>query len=158
MLEPVVHGADTHQSRPLGEWLTTFHIAAVVLDPYTNESSWILQSAARILRAFSGSAARASLILTSTSQEAQQFLGPLCREFLVFADPQRDAVRALGLDALPAFVFIRSDGTVAANAQGWSPTQWRSVARTIAETTAWTAPMIPGHDDPAPFDGSPALG
>ena len=36
-------------SRPLEDWLTTFHLASVVLDPYTNESSWILKTAARIL-------------------------------------------------------------------------------------------------------------
>ena len=32
------------ESRPLQEWLTTFHLASVVLDPYTNESSWILDT------------------------------------------------------------------------------------------------------------------
>ena len=32
----------TGETRPLHEWVTTFHLASVVLDPYTNESSWIL--------------------------------------------------------------------------------------------------------------------
>lgn len=158
VLEPVLHGSDNQRSRPLGEWLTTFHLAAVVLDPYTNESSWILESAARILRAFSGSAARACLIVTATTEEVQEYLGPMGREFLVFADSDRAAVRALGLESLPAFVFIRSDGTVPAAAQGWSPVEWRSVAKTIASTTAWTAPTIPAPGDPAPFAGTPALG
>ena len=27
------------ESRPLEEWVTTFHLASVVLDPYTNERS-----------------------------------------------------------------------------------------------------------------------
>ncbi len=157
MLEPVLHGADNQRSRPLGEWLTTFHLAAVVLDPYTNESSWVLESAARILRAFSGSAARACLIVTAPTAEVQEYLGPLSREFLVFADPDRSAVRALGLESLPAFVFIRSDGTVPAAAQGWAPIEWRAVAKTIASTTAWTAPAIPAPGDPAPFAGTPAL-
>lgn len=157
MLEPVLHGADAQQSRPLSEWLTTFHIAAIVLDPFTNESSWILETAARILRGFSGSAARASLILTCSSEEAEQFLGPLNREFLVFADPDRHAVRALGLDELPAFVFIRSDGTVPCAAQGWTPLEWRAVAKSIAVTTAWTPPSIPAPGDPAPFAGTSAF-
>ena len=30
------------EPRPLSEWLTTFHLATVALDPYTNESAWIL--------------------------------------------------------------------------------------------------------------------
>ncbi|MEY2959306.1 MAG: hypothetical protein RLZZ01_1874, partial [Actinomycetota bacterium] len=37
------------EARQLDEWLTTFHLASVVLDPYTNESSWILKTAVRIL-------------------------------------------------------------------------------------------------------------
>lgn len=158
MLVPLLHGNDEQPSRPLGEWLTTFHLAAVVLDPYTNESSWVLQAAARILRAFSGSAARACLVVTAESGDTEQYLGPLSREFLTFADPRRTVVRALGLDSLPAFVFIRSDGTVPAAAQGWSPVEWRAVAKTIAATSAWTAPTIPAPGDPAPFAGTPALG
>ena len=35
---------------PLGEWLTNFQRAVVALDPNTNESSWVLDTAARILR------------------------------------------------------------------------------------------------------------
>ena len=158
MLEPVLQGADNQRSRPLSEWLTTFHLAAVVLDPYTNESSWILESAARILRAFSGSAARACLIVTAGPDDVRQFLGPLTREFLVFADSDRSAVRALDLESLPAFVFIRSDGTVPSAAQGWSPVEWRTVAKSIASTTAWTPPTIPAPGDPAAFAGTPALG
>ena len=86
------------------------------------------------------------------------FLGPLAEEFLVFADPDRNAVKALGLTELPAFVFIRVDGTVPAAAEGWNPAEWRAVAELIAETTSWVRPTIPGTDDPGPFVGSPALG
>jgi len=59
---------------------------------------------------------------------------------------------------LPAFVFIRADGTVPAVAEGWSPIEWRAVAKSIASTTAWTAPAIPAPGDPAAFAGTPALG
>lgn len=145
-------------SRPLNEWLTTFHLASMVLDPFTNESSWILPTAARILRAFSGSAARTNFILTCSAAEARKFLGPMSREFLVFADADRSVVRNLGLESLPAFVFIRSDGTVPAVAQGWDPKAWRSVAKDIATTTAWTPPAIPQAGEPAAFAGTPALG
>jgi len=44
MLSPL--GAE---ARPLEDWLTTFHLATVALDPYTNESSWILPTATRVL-------------------------------------------------------------------------------------------------------------
>lgn len=156
--DPSISSVDGQPPRPLGEWLTTFHLASVVLDPYTNESSWILQSAARILRAFSGSAARANFVLTCSADEAREFLGPLTREFLVFADADRSVVRALGLGSLPAFVFIRSDGSVPAVAEGWRPMDWRTVAKEIASTTAWTAPAIPLPGDPAAFAGTPAIG
>jgi hypothetical protein len=143
-------------SRPLGDWLTTFHLASVVLDPYTNESSWILETAARILEGLRGSDARVNLVVTSDSDDAKQFLGPYADEFLVFCDPDRSIVRAFGLSQLPAFVFVRVDGTVGAAAEGWNPAEWRQVAETIAEATSWLKPTIPIASDPGPFRGSPA--
>ena len=147
----------TGDPRPLREWLTTFHLASVVIDPFTNESSWILDTAARVMRGFSGAAVRVNFVVTATPDEAKQFLGPLADEFLVFADPDRAAVRSLGLQALPAFVFVRSDLTVPAAAEGWRPVEWRKVAQAIATTTAWSAPTIPGPKDPSPYAGTPAL-
>lgn len=144
--------------RPLAEWLTTFHLASVVLDPYTNESSWILPTAARILRGFAGAAVRVNFVVTATDDEARAFLGPLAKEFLVFADPDRAFVRSLGLNSLPAFVFVRSDGTVPASAEGWDPLAWRAVAKSIADTTAWSTPAIPVTGDPVSFHGTPAAG
>lgn len=158
LLEPLLLDANGFPARTLSEWLTTFHLASVVLDPYTNESSWILKTAARVLRAFGGSAARTNLIVTASADETRTFLGPLAKEFLVFTDPDRAAVKALGLTTLPAFVFIQSDGTVPAAAEGWNPAEWRKVAQTIANTTAWTAPLIPVTGDPVAFSGTPALG
>jgi hypothetical protein len=143
-------------SRPLGDWLTTFHLALVVLDPYTNESSWILKTAARILEGLRGSDARVSLVVTSDAADTRAFLGPFADEFLVFCDPDRTIVQALGLSQLPAFVFVRVDGNVAAAAEGWNPAEWRQVAETIAEATSWLSPTIPTASDPGPFRGSPA--
>jgi hypothetical protein len=148
-------GAD---SRPLEDWLTTFHLASVVLDPYTNESSWILKTAARILEGLRGSDARVNLVVTSDADDARAFLGPIAEEFLVFCDPDRTTVRALGLSQLPAFVFVRVDGVVAAAAEGWDPAEWKRVAETIAEATTWLPPMIPTASDPGPFRGAPATG
>ena len=144
-------------SRPLEDWLTTFHLATVVLDPYTNESSWILRTATRILDALRGSDARVNLMVTADEDAARAFLGPLTEQFLVFCDPDRVAVKALGLQELPAFVFIRVDGTVVASAEGWDADAWRAVAEAVADATSWTAPTIPAAGDPRPFRGSPAL-
>jgi hypothetical protein len=146
------------ESRPLEEWLTTFHLASVILDPYTNESSWILPTAARILEGLRGSDARVNFVVTADEADAKAFLGPLVQRFLVFTDPDRTVVKALGLEQLPAFVFIRVDGTVVAAAEGWRSNEWRTVAETIAAATAWSPPDIPVMGDPGPFHGSPALG
>lgn len=158
MLEPLSLEADGYPARPLSEWLTTFHLASVVLDPFTNESSWILPTAARVLRAFSGAAVRTNLIVTASADDAAAFLGPLAKEFLVFTDPDRAAVKAFGLATLPAFVFVRSDGTIPASTEGWNPAQWRAVAKSIAEVTSWTAPAIPAPGDPTVFGGTSSAG
>lgn len=144
--------------RPLEEWLTTFHLASVVLDPYTNESSWILDTAVKVLDKFSGSSARTNWVVTCGPEDARRFLGPLAERFLTFCDPDRAFVRSLGLEALPALVFVRIDGTVAGCAQGWNASEWKRVADTIAETTSWSSLHLPGPGDPGPFAGTPALG
>jgi hypothetical protein len=64
----------------------------------------------------------------------------------------------MGLDQLPAFVFVRVDGEVVAAAEGWNAAEWRAVADAIASTTSWNAPTIPAPGDPGPFAGSPAAG
>jgi hypothetical protein len=146
------------EPRPLEEWLTTFHLATVVLDPYTNESSWILPTAARVLEGLRGSDARVNFMVTADESDTRAFLGPLVEQFLVFTDPERMAVKTLGLTELPAFVFIRVDGTVVAAAEGWTAGSWRAVAHAISAATAWRPPDIPVDGDPGPFHGSPALG
>jgi hypothetical protein len=140
------------------DWLTTFHLASVVLDPYTNESSWLLRSATRILEQFRSSHARINFIVTAGADDTRQFLGPLADDFLVFCDADRSAVKAMALTTLPAFVFVRVDGAVAASAQGWNPHEWAGVAETIADVTSWTSLDIPAASDPGAFRGSPALG
>ena len=146
------------EARVLGDWLTTFHLASVVLDPFTNESAWVLKSAVRILEEFRGSDARVNFVVTASDAEAKAFLGPLTERFLVFCDPDRAVVSAMGLEQLPAFVFIRVDREVVAAAQGWNGAEWRTVAETIAATTKWNVPVIPAPGDPGAFAGTPAAG
>ena len=157
VLTPLVDGA-AGTGRPIMEWLTTFHLASVVLDPYTNESSWVLKAAARVLEQFRGSDARINMIVTANAADTRTFLGPYADRFLAFADPDRAFVKAAGLSELPAFVFTRVDGVVAAAAQGWNPPEWEAVADAVAEVCWWTSIPVPGPGDPGAFRGSPALG
>lgn len=140
------------------EWLTTFQLAAVVLDPFTNESAWLLETSGRILLHFTGADCRACFIVTGTADEARQFLGPWADKVLTFADPEREAVKALGLNELPAFLQIRGDRNVAAVAEGWDPLEWRVVANALAKNMSWSAPLIPAQGDPSPYAGSSAVG
>jgi hypothetical protein len=143
--------------RTVSEWLTTFHLAPVVVDPYTNESAWILDTAARVLRTLSGADVRVCWLVAADADGARAFLGPLAEEFLTFADPDRVAIKGLKLERLPAFAFVMMDGSIAAVAQGWDPLQWREVAEKVAEATAWKAPLIPEPGDPRPYSGTTAL-
>ena len=144
------------ENRPLEEWLTMFNLACVVLDPFTNESSWILKTAQRILAEFRGADVRVNFVVTCNADDAKIFLGPLADDFLVYCDPDRTFVKSLGLQQLPAFVFVSMDGNVAASAEGWNGTEWRAVADAIAKATVWSRPTIPAPGDPAPFAGTPA--
>ena len=143
--------------RTLEQWFTTFHLVSVVVDPFTNESAWILDTAARILRDFAGAAVRVNWVVTGTAEDARAFLGPLASEFLTFADPDRSYVSALGLQHLPAFVFLRVDGQVVAVAEGWNASEWREVAEAIADTVVWSRAVIPAPGDPQAYVGTPAL-
>ena len=40
------------EGRTVSEWLTNFHLLLVCLDPYTNESAWVLDAGDRILSVF----------------------------------------------------------------------------------------------------------
>lgn len=145
------------EARPLEQWLTTFHLATIVLDPFTNESAWILPTAARILRQFAGASVRTNFVITASQNEAREFLGPHADEFLVFCDPAREFVKQLGATELPAFVYIQIDGTIPVSAQGWNAKAWSSVAEHIANVVSWSKPSIPVAGDPGSFKGSPAL-
>ncbi len=145
-------------ARSIAEWLTTFQLAVVVLDPFTNESSWLLETSGRILTHFTGADCRVAFLVTGTADEARQFLGPWADKVLTFADPDRTAVKALGLNELPAFVQIRGDLHVPAAAEGWDPLAWREVANALAKNMSWSAPLIPTQGDPSAYAGSAAAG
>ena len=144
--------------RTIGEWTTTFHLAIVALDPFTLESSWILDTALRLLRRYAEADVRVAFLVTCTVTEARQFLGPLTEELLVFVDPDRGVVKAFGLESLPAFVHVNQHHQVEAVAEGWHPEEWKVVAENLSDRMGWSTPLIPDVGDPTPFAGTPALG
>lgn len=144
--------------KPLRAWLTTFHLVAAVLDPYTSESAWLLPTVGRIFRVYEEADCRVGIVVTCSPEEARQFLGPYAKEFLTFADPDRAFVQGLGLAQLPALVHIRQDLSIAGAAEGWNPAEWRAVTDNLSKAMSWSRPVLPGIADPAPFAGSPAAG
>ena len=140
------------------DWMVTFQLAVVVLDPFTNESSWLLETSGRVLTHFTGADCRVAFLVTGSADEAREFLGPWADKVLTFADPDRTAVKAFGLNELPAFLHIRGDRHVAAAAEGWDPMEWRDVASSLAKNNSWSAPLIPAAGDPTPYAGSAAAG
>jgi hypothetical protein len=141
-------------ARPLREWLTTFPLAAVVLDPFTHESAWILDSSKRILEHFAGADCRVCWILTCSADDGRRFLGPYADDVLAFADADRTMVKGLGVEEAPAFLLVRQDGEVTAKAEGWDPETWRDVAEAVATITQWSRPTIPAVGDPVPYSGT----
>lgn len=144
-------------TRPIGEWTTTFHLALVALDPFTYESAWLLDSAGRLLRHFAEADCRTSFLVTAGAEDTRSFLGPWAEEMLVYVDPDRTAIKGLGLELLPAFVHVNQGNQVEAHAEGWDPAAWRAVADNLADRTGWLAPAVPAPGDPAPYAGTPAL-
>ncbi|HEV2766818.1 MAG TPA: hypothetical protein VGV63_03795 [Acidimicrobiales bacterium] len=139
----------------LAQWLTTFHLVVAALDPFTSESAWLLPTVARIFRVYDQADCRVALLVTCTDEEARQFLGPYAREFLTFPDPDREAVKGLGLQRLPALVHIRQDLSLAGVAEGWNPAEWRALTDQLSRAMSWSRPTIPSPRDPAPYDGTP---
>lgn len=135
-----------------------FHLLAVVLDPYTEESSWILRTAARILEEFAEADCRTAWIITCGEDDARAFLGPHADQFLTFCDEDRSVTRALGVSEIPAVAAVGLDGSVVASAQGWDPPAWRAVTDEMARILAWNRPVFPRPGDPVPFAGTPAEG
>ena len=146
------------ETRTLAEWLTTFHLAVVVLDPYTSESAWLLETAGRILMNFREADSRVGWVVTADERDARRFLGPWAADLLTFVDPNRDFVAAVELTRLPALVHIRQDHTVLGVAQGWNPQEWAGVTEQLGRIMGWSHPNIPEAGDPGAFEGSPARG
>jgi len=146
------------KAKTVEEFLTIFDLCVVVLDPFTDESAWLLETAGRILQTFDQADVRVAWLMAgATADESRLFLGPWATRIMTFADPDRTAVKALGLERLPALVHIGIDGNVLGADEGWHPAAWRGIANNLAKRMAWLPPVIPEPGDPGPFEGSPAV-
>ena len=141
--------------RPFSDWLTMFPMLVGAIDPYTHESSWLLDTIFRVFDHYRGAGVRTAWLATADAAGTSKFLDHYAEEFLTFADPDHAAVKALGLSTLPALAFVKQDGTIAATAEGWDPAGWREVSEAIEDITDWTPLSIPGPGDPAPYVGTP---
>lgn len=153
---------DSVQGRgyPLRDWLTSYPLLLVGIDPYTHESGWLLETGAQFLRHYLPSDIRVGWLVAADDDGCREYLGPFAEEFLTFADPDRRMIRALGdlgLERLPALINIRPDLTVRI-ANGWDPMYWRGIADQLSEELHWSRPQIPAPGDPLPFPGTHYLG
>lgn len=144
------------EARTIEEWLTTFQLLTVVLDPFTHESAWILETAGRVLANFRDADCRVAWTVTADEADARTFLGPWAVEFLTFVDPDRELAEALSIERLPALVYVRQDLAVIGQAEGWDPEEWEHIAALAGKVNSWTYPKLPKPGDPGPFQGSPA--
>lgn len=141
----------------LHDWLSSYPLALVAIDPYTHESAWILETAGRLLRHYTQADVRVGWLVTADDDDCRQFLGPWAEEFITFADPDRSAVLAFGVERLPALVVVMHDRSVRV-ANGWDPDAWRDSAAFLSTVLSWTRPIIPRPGDPVPYEGTSVKG
>ena len=156
--EVTMRSLQRDEERTLAEWTTMFQLFIVALDPYTAQSAAVLPVAARLLREYAEADCRAAFLMACDADDARQFLGPLTDELMVFVDPDRTVTKALGLTSLPALVHVDQSPAVVTSAEGWDPTEWRTVALELSRVVGWTPPGLPYADSPGPFGGTPVDG
>ncbi|MFV2039549.1 MAG: hypothetical protein ACC660_04850, partial [Acidimicrobiales bacterium] len=117
----------------------------------------LMDTAGRILQAFTGADCRVAWLVTSDDTGTRDFLGPWGEQLLTFTDPDREVVKALGLNRLPAFVHIDQGLNISGLAEGWNPSEWHQVASDLADAMNWSHPLIPVPGDPTAYEGTPAF-
>jgi len=142
-------------ARSVRQWLTTFHLLFVAVDPGNDRSTWIVPTAGRVLTAYEQADCRVAWLVTGTPAEARRFLGRWSSEILTFADPDLTAVRGFGLGSLPAIVHMGMDGEVVNAVEGWDPVEWRQLTAELSKIVRWSRPSIPLPTDPGSFAGAP---
>lgn len=159
VLTPLNTKGLTPKGVPLSGWLVQYQLLLVVLDPFTNESAWILKTAGRILENFDQADCRVGFVLAGAdADETKQYLGPWVRRVLAFPDPNRTITKAFSFERVPAIVHIGSDGAIVNSCEDWNPDGWQVVTDELARMMRWTGPVLPAPNDPGAYRGTPANG
>ena len=145
----------TGRPRTVREWLTTFHLLFVAVDPGSVRSRWIVPTAARVLYEYEQADCRVAWMVTGDAADARRLLGRWASEIMTFTDPDLNAVKAFGLQTLPAIVHLGMDLTVVNAVEGWDPEGWRLLTNELSRRMSWSRPHIPAPGDPGPFAGAP---
>jgi hypothetical protein len=140
----------------VSEWVGMFHLLMVAVDPFHERSAWLVETAGRVLTQYEQADVRVAWLVGGTGAEAELFLGPWEEQIMTFADPDLKAIKAFGLETLPALVLVALDGTVVDAVEGWDPDRWRELTDNLSRVLSWSKPVIPVAGDPAAFDGAPA--
>ena len=143
-------------TRTLDDWSTMFQLCLVILPDRPEASAWI-PVAQRISAVLGDSDCRIAFVVTGSALIASRILGDEGEKQATFIDPDRTLVRSLGLEHLPALVFLRQDTTVGAATEGWDPVEWQAVAKEVSRAMAWSVPDLapPGEAIPTPTAGWP---
>ncbi len=145
----------TGRARTVREWLTTFHLLFVAVDPGSVRSRWIVPTAARVLSEYEQADCRVAWMVTGDAGDARRLLGRWASEIMTFVDPELNAVRAFGLQTLPAIVHLGMDLDVVNAVEGWDPEGWRILTNELSRRMSWSRPHIPVPGDPGPVTGDP---
>ena len=143
-------------TRTVDDWSTMFQLCLVILPGRSEATGWI-PVAERIFATFGDADCKCAFVVAGSAEVARRMLGPAERDVMTFVDPDLALVASLGLERLPAFVFLRQDTSLVAAAEGWNPSEWQQVARQVAKAMAWTVPKVQGSGDPAKTAGWPIV-
>ena len=143
------------RARTVREWLTTFHLLFVAVDPNGLRSKWIVPTAARVLSEYEQADCRVAWLVTGDAGDARRLLGRWATEIMTFTDPELVAVKAFGITTLPAIVHLNMDLTVVNAVEGWDPPAWKTLTTELSRHMSWSRPHIPAPGDPGPFAGGP---
>ena len=141
--------------RSVNAWLSMFHLVFVALDPSNERSRRILDTTMRVFATYDEADCRVAWLVGGDAADTRRFLGPLADEVLTFIDPDYAAIKAFGLESLPAIVHLGVDGSIVNATEGWDPAGWRKLTDELSRVLKWTQPPIPWPTDPAPFEAAP---
>ncbi len=143
------------RSHAVREWLTTFHLLFVAVDPANVRSRWIVPTAARVLFEYEQADCRVAWLVAGDAADARKLLGRWATDIMTFVDPELTAIKGFGIQTLPAIVHVGMDLTVVNAVEGWEPMAWRELTTELSRRMSWSRPHIPVPGDPGAFEGSP---